>query len=116
MLAENDSAVMLDASKIAVPVGTVAVFQLALALKFAERGVGSQVVLRPRHAGGSAVTATNAVVASNLEPNMPPTCAGDIRVAGRGGKQSMRFGISISADLHQVSANHQFAGEALARG
>ena len=59
--AENDSAVVLDTPKKAVPVGTVAGVQLAAVLKSPEPGLSSQVASCAR-AGHAA--ATSAVLAS----------------------------------------------------
>jgi len=57
---------MLDVSKKAVPIGTVAVLQLALLLKLPSVGLASQVASCARATpGSSAATATNAVVASS---------------------------------------------------
>src|SRR6266851_1550214 len=57
---------MLDVSKEAVPVGTVAGFQLLLLLKMLSAGTASQVAFCARATpGSSAATATNVVVASS---------------------------------------------------
>jgi len=64
--AENVRLVMLDVSKEAVPVGTVAGFQLLLLLKMLSAGTASQVAFCARATpGSSAATATNVVVASS---------------------------------------------------
>jgi hypothetical protein len=63
---ENDSAVLVEVPKNAVPVGTAAGFQLAVVLKSAVPGLASQVAFCARAApGNSAATAINAVVASS---------------------------------------------------
>ena len=75
--AENVSAVVLDVPKNAVPVGTMAGFQLARVLKLPDAGVRSQVASCALAApGANAVTATSAVVASNVDKtNLPPAQA-----------------------------------------
>ena len=64
--AENVSAVVLDTPKNAVPVGTVAGFQLVAVLKLPDVGLTSQVASCAFTApGASAVSAASAVVASS---------------------------------------------------
>ena len=64
--AENVSAVVLDVPKNAVPVGTIAGFQLVAVLKSPDVGLGSQVASCALAVpGANAVTATSAVVASS---------------------------------------------------
>ena len=78
--AENVSAVVLDVPKNAVPVGTVAGFQLAAVLKSPDAGLSSQVASCALAApGANAVTATSAVVASNVDrTNLQPARARDV--------------------------------------
>ena len=77
VLAESVSAVVSDAPKNAVPAGTVAGFQLAAVLKLPDVGLKSQVASCALAApDANAVTATSAVVASNVDKtNLQPARA-----------------------------------------
>jgi len=108
--AENVRLVMLDVSKEAVPVGTVAGFQLLLLLKMLSAGTASQVAFCARATpGSSAATATNVVVASSAA--IRPFRRSRVGTGGRSSEIHDRLATSRSPN----ALRRQISGLMLAR-